>query len=163
MSVLDQLKAAREKVKARDHTLDYAVPGEEYDGRLVIRFGLAPYEVVAQYQVTFDTDELYQLDLDTIVKSCREILVKTDSGKLEQLVEGEKTTFADVDAAMEFEADTAREAVEGIFPTPLTIGDCAGAVIAWSRNAHRQAEEDAEGKSEGGLKSPEPDRPPASE
>lgn len=159
MSVLDELRGRRERLKNRDLHLDYEVPGYEpapgEPSDLVVRFNPAPYAVVVQYQWTFDEDELLQLDADAVVKACREILVRGE-GKLEPLVKGETTTFADVDAALGFQADTAREAVFELFPTELAVGEAANRLVRWSRTAHRQADEDLAGKSEGGQSSSAP-------
>lgn len=149
MSVRDELKARRERNKTRDLHLDYEVPGfEPAQGEksdLVVRFNVAPYEVVARYQIAFDPAEQYQLDLDAIVQSCREILIRED-GKLVPYVEGQTTTFGQIDEAMGFQAETARKAVEEVFPNDLAVGDCAGVLIAWSRTAHRKAEDKATGE-----------------
>lgn len=160
MSVLDELRARREQLKNRDLHLDYEVPGYEpgpdQPSDLVIRFNPAPYAAVVQYQWTFDEDELLQLDADTLVKSCREILVREETGKLAPLVKGETTTFADVDQALGFQTDTAREAVFELFPGELAVGEAANRLVRWSRSAHRQADEDLAGKSEGGQSSSAP-------
>lgn len=165
MGVRDELRAKREGHRSRDWHFDYGVPGYEPEegepSDLVIRFNLAPYEVVAKYHLTFNPADLFELDKEAIVQSCREILVRED-GKLASFVEGEQTTFATIDDAMGFKAETAKEAVEELFPTPLSVGECAGALIGWSRNVHRQAEDEAAGESEAGRISSEPAKQPAS-
>lgn len=160
MSTIDELRARREALKSRDRHLDYEVPG--YEGDLVVRFDPMSYGTLVRYQVAVarvgfglqDIDdeaaaELLKLDADALVKSCRAIYVKAEDGtveseqlgcKLAPIVDGQATTFADVDEPLGFEADTAIEAVHGVFEDDRELGACAAAVKMWTERASVEAD-----------------------
>lgn len=155
-SLLDGIKKRREYLRTRDRHLDYDVP--EYNGDLVVRFNPAPYEAVAAYQFTWDPAALFELDLDAIVRSCREILVRAD-GKLEPIKPGEQTTFATIDEALGFEAATAREAVKEVFASDLHVGECAAQLVGWSRAGDQEVDEQLAGEHMAGARSSTPASP----
>lgn len=170
MSVRDQIAARRAAKKQQDHHLDYEVPGyapeQEAPSDLVIRFGPAPYEHIHSYQTAAgDPERELEVDLDVIVNSCREILVREDDGELAPFVKGETTTFADVDEAMGFESDTARDAVLEVFPSKNAVSECAGQLVIWTRGVDYKVDGEIAGESEPGTSesSSSPGKPPSSD
>lgn len=170
MSVRDKIAARREAKKKQDYHLDYEVPGyspeEGAPSDLVIRFDPADYEYIHRYQTAAgDPEAELDVDLDVIVNSCREILVREESGELAPYVKGEATTFADVDEAMGFESETARQNVLEVFPSKNAVSECAGQLVIWTRTVDYKVDDELAGESGPGTteSSSSPGKPQSSD
>lgn len=150
-SHLDWLRA-RHAALSEDRTLDLEVPG--YEGRLVVRYGPAPWKSSERLQQAMvarlgngrrdDARALLNAQADVLIAACRDVQFRNDDGELQPLdPTGEPITFGP-ELAQLVGADgveSARDVLFWIFGPTGEFGVTvqAGEVLAWTQDATRTA------------------------
>jgi hypothetical protein len=141
---LDWLRARHDEL-AQDRTMDYPVPG--YSGRLVLRFGLAPWKALAKIQNIGPGDDgtaLLNVNADVLIAACRAVLVRDDEGALVSIDPEGQDVRIDKKLADLLDTGTAsaRETLAWLFPSEVAIGVCASELLQWTQGTDREVTED---------------------
>lgn len=153
-----RLRDRRENI-AKERTIDLPIPG--YDGELIARYQRVEYPVIRriiekmqkQKAATGDRADLYAM-IDTIVAACKEILYKSEDGKLTRLSPNGPVRFDRTLAeGLGFQAETARQIVLEVFNNELAIGAHHSDLMEWLQGEAKATDEEFLGESAGLLPS----------
>ena len=137
---LGKIREARQKIAARKDLL-LVVPG--YDNLVAVRYQtLSPAEldiITTRIQKANEKGDLMAANADLLIRSCKEIVGRTDaSGEWEPVLgEGTTTTFASgtLAEALGEQASTSREEVYALFSPggqqPMAHATHAAALSSW--------------------------------
>lgn len=153
-SVLADLRRRREELRAERETV---IDIQGYDGLLGARYKPIPYEKLQAIQAKAEKAEAKRSpyavlngQLDTLIEGCEEIVARA--------TEDEPWAPLDADEPVKFEtrlgdqdlfgfpANTAREAVRGLFPSEIAIGNHYVEFVRWLEGTDTEVDEDLAGE-----------------
>ena len=156
MNEFERLRKRRETI-SQPRVRDEAIPG--YGGYLIARYHIVPWEVVSKIaqraEKAGDTDPRTTLNaqIDLLVSACEGLFVKNGDGDkptLEPLLDGEGQIIKyDKRLAenMQFEANSAREVVLGLFVQELAIANHHNKILEWMQGEAEDVDEEFLGES----------------
>ncbi|MCW3039352.1 MAG: hypothetical protein JWM31_1257 [Solirubrobacterales bacterium] len=145
-SPLGRLAARRQELQAQRTPLDLDVPG--YGGALVARYGFVGYQEAAKTAKRLERvpDEAARNLLgciDQLTMACIGLFERDDDGELTQVADGFGPDLAEI---LGFEAETAREVVQGTFPDEWAIIRQAQAHSEWLNRESPEVDSDLLGE-----------------
>jgi len=142
-SQLEWLRARHAALSA-DRYLDMEVPG--YSGRLVVRYGPAPWAVIARVQTLVakedrDGRNLLMAQTDVLIAACRDVLMDGET-----IGDGPRRFDAELAGVFGAETSSAREVVALVYPSELAVAVACGELLDWTQNAQAEATEEFVGE-----------------